>query len=100
MILEAILCPKCQENDIVKHGKSAEEKQRYLCQNKECGCTTFILDHSYKGRLEEVKRQVIEMSMNGSGIRDTARVLKVSTSTVINELKKKKQSLSLLTSLC
>jgi transposase-like protein len=28
------------------------------------------------------------MAMNGSGIRDTARVLHVSTSTVIQELKK------------
>jgi insertion element IS1 protein InsB len=29
------------------------------------------------------------MSLNGSGIRDTARVLKISPTTVINELKKK-----------
>ena len=28
------------------------------------------------------------MALNGSGIRDTARVLKISTTTVINELKK------------
>ena len=29
------------------------------------------------------------MSLNGSGIRDTARVLKISPTTVINTLKKK-----------
>ncbi len=29
------------------------------------------------------------MAVNGSGIRDTARVLKISTSTVIKELKKR-----------
>jgi transposase-like protein len=29
------------------------------------------------------------MSLNGSGIRDTARVLQISTATVIHELKKK-----------
>jgi insertion element IS1 protein InsB len=29
------------------------------------------------------------MALNGSGIRDTARVLKISPTTVINELKKK-----------
>jgi insertion element IS1 protein InsB len=29
------------------------------------------------------------MSLNGSGIRDTARVLKISPTTVINPLKKK-----------
>jgi len=31
---------------------------------------------------------VIKMSLNGSGVRDTARVLKISTATVIHELKK------------
>jgi transposase-like protein len=35
-----------------------------------------------------VKTQSIEMALNGSGIRDTARVLKISPSTVIQELKK------------
>jgi transposase-like protein len=31
---------------------------------------------------------VIEMSLNGRGVRDTARVLKISTAMVIHELKK------------
>jgi len=29
------------------------------------------------------------MSLNGSGVRDTARVVQISTATVIHELKKK-----------
>jgi transposase-like protein len=32
---------------------------------------------------------MIDMALNGSGIRDTARVLKISPTTVITELKKK-----------
>jgi transposase-like protein len=36
-----------------------------------------------------VKAHIIDMALNGSGIRDTARVLKISPTTVINELKKK-----------
>jgi transposase-like protein len=43
------------------------------------------------GRLPEVKEQIIEMSINGSGVRDIARVLKISPTTVIEELKKKNQ---------
>ena len=39
-------------------------------------------------RTKEVKQKIIEMSQNGSGIRDTARVLNVSQTTVIKELKK------------
>ena len=47
-----------------------------------------MLESIYKGRLPEIKQQVIEMSLNGSGIRDTARVLQISPTTVMNELKK------------
>jgi InsA C-terminal domain len=43
---------------------------------------------AYKGRSPQIKEQIIEMALNGSGIRDTARVLKISTNTVMNELKK------------
>jgi hypothetical protein len=44
--------------------------------------------------LPEVKEKIIDMAMNGSGIRDTARVLKISPSTVINEIKKKESNLA------
>jgi transposase-like protein len=44
---------------------------------------------SYQGHLPEVKQQIVEMALNSSGIRDTARVLKISPSTVIKELKKR-----------
>jgi transposase-like protein len=36
-----------------------------------------------------VKEQIVDMAMNASGIRDTARVLHISPTTVINELKKR-----------
>jgi insertion element IS1 protein InsB len=47
------------------------------------------LDLLYKGRAPALKEQIVEMRLNGSGIRDTARVLKISPTTVINTLKKK-----------
>ena len=40
-----------------------------------------------------VKAKIVEMAINGSGIRDTARVLCIHKDTVINELKKKESSL-------
>jgi transposase-like protein len=88
MVLEAVHCPTCDGVEVVKYGKTAEGKQRYLCHNQECSCCTFILKHFYQGRLSQVKQQIVEMALNGSGIRDTARVLKVSPSTVIEQLKK------------
>lgn len=93
MILEAVKCPTCGEEEIIKHGKTPIGKQRYKCQNEACECTTFIREYSYQGSLPEVKQKIIDMSINGSGIRDTARVLKISTSTVLEELKKKESEL-------
>jgi transposase-like protein len=62
--------------------------QRYRCQNPDCPYQTFILNPTYPGRTRLVKQQIVEMTLNGSGIRDIARVLHVSTATVIQELKK------------
>lgn len=50
---------------------------------------TFLRQYTQLGRLPEVKEQIIDMSLNGSGVRDTARVLKISPTTVIEEIKKR-----------
>lgn len=89
MAFLSVCCPHCQGDQVVKRGTTAQGKQRYLCQQADCPTKTFILDYSYNGYLPEVKKQIIDMAMNGSGIRDTARVLNISPSTVISEIKKK-----------
>jgi len=88
MVLEPVLCPDCQSSDVVKHGQSAAGKQCYRCRNPECRCSAFVKHYSYPGYLPEVKQQITEMALNGSGIRDTAQVLSISPTTVIEELKK------------
>lgn len=93
MMTQVLHCPYCQGTDIVRHGTSPEGKQRYRC--REClqgRGRTFLLDYAYAGQSPDVKQQIIEMAMNASGVRDTARVLHVSPTTVINELKKKNLS--------
>jgi len=52
------------------------------------------VDDSYAGHSAKIKQQIVDMAMNASGIRDTARVLHVSPTTVIKELKKKSRSCS------
>lgn len=89
MVLEPICCPSCNSTNVVKNGKSDEEKQRYRCRNAECSRSSFIREYSYRGYLPDVKQQSADMAVNGSGIRDTARVLKISPTTVIETLKKK-----------
>ncbi len=78
----------CQSTNIGGNGLSAEEKTHYKCRNTECKRCTFILNYTHQGYLPEVKEKITDIAMNSGGIRDTARVLKVSQSTVINELKK------------
>ncbi len=89
MVCIPVPCPYCQSNQVVKRGKTDTGKQRYRCQNPDCSHQSFLRDPAYRGRFSEIKQQVVEMSLNGSGVRDTARVLKISTATVIRELKKK-----------
>ena len=88
MVLIPVCCPHCSSDQVVKRGKTENDKQRYLCQNQDCPVKTFILDYTYKGCLPEIKQQIIDMALNGSGIRDTARVLGISPNTIINEIKK------------
>lgn len=47
--------------------------------------------------MSEVKQKIGDLAINGSGIRDTARVLKISPTTVIEELKKTKLARDRLT---
>jgi transposase-like protein len=89
MIIQVLHCPHCQGTDIVRHGHTRQGKQRYRCREQRCASRTFLVDYSYHGQSPEVKRQIVDMAMNASGIRDTARVLHVSPNTVIKELKKK-----------
>ena len=65
-------------------------QQRYRCrQCLEGRGRTFLLEYSYAGQSPDIKQQIVDMAMNASGIRDTARVLHVSPTTVLKELKKR-----------
>ena len=89
MITQVLHGSCCHETDIVRHGLSPEGKQRYRCrQCLEGRGRTFLLEYAYAGQSPAVKQQIVDMAMNASGIRDTARVLHVSPTTVIKELKK------------
>ena len=91
MILQVLHCPHCQGTDIVRYGTTRQGKQRYRCRECRQGKgRVLLLDYSYAGQSPAVKEQIVEMAMNASGIRDTARVLNISTQTVMTELKKRR----------
>src|SRR5437588_12208832 len=89
MAFVQVQCPDCHSTDVVQYGKQANGTQRYRCNNRDCSRTIFLLQYQDKGRLPAVKQQIVDMTLNGSGVRDIVRVLRVSSATVIDVLKKK-----------
>ncbi len=79
-----VTCIHCQSSLVYKHGKAPTGLQRYRC--RECK-RSFQYEYRYNANKKDVAEKIITMAMNGSGVRDTARVLGVSITTVINHLK-------------
>ncbi|MCK5813781.1 MAG: IS1 family transposase [Cocleimonas sp.] len=65
----------CKKTNLGKAGKSTKGVQRYFCKNEACETYTFMLEYSSKAYEAGIKKKIVEMAINGSGIRDTARVL-------------------------
>ncbi|KAA6330458.1 hypothetical protein EZS27_020840 [termite gut metagenome] len=82
---EAIHCPCCHSNTLQKNGKSCTGEQRWRC--KECK-KYFQLSCRHNARKQGIRDKIIEMILNGSGVGDIGRVLKISKDTVVALLKK------------
>ena len=92
MVTIIVSCRYCGNQDKVRRkGVSTNGHQRYKCE----ACSrSFQLDYAHRAHQPGIKEQVIEMALNGSGVRDTARVLKINMNTVMSTLKKKPKPLS------
>jgi transposase-like protein len=80
---QEIHCPACGSHRIIKMGKNIKGVQRYRCQNDACSKKSFMLDYTYNDFHSGIKEKIVDRVINGSGIRDTARVLKINKGTVI-----------------
>lgn len=81
-----VKCPYCQQTQPVrKHGTGRAGFPRYYCQH--C-LRTFQINYRYNAYKPGVKEQIVTMVGNGSGVRDTGRVLNISMNTVMSTLKK------------
>jgi transposase-like protein len=88
-----VQCPHCHSKAVVKYGKSSNGKERFRCQQSAQCSRTFLRNYAYPDCLPTVKQQIVEMTLNGSGIRDIARVLQIGPNTGMKELKKSGRSL-------
>lgn len=93
MVTITVSCPYCDNQKAVRHkGFTSNGHQCYKCE----ACKrSFQLDYAKRAYLSGIKEQVIDMALNGSGIRDTARVLRINMNTVMSTLKKKRAKSSL-----
>ncbi len=90
---QEITCPNCTNTQLMKSGRSDGGVQRYRCQTSDCPTNTFMLEYCYKACEFGIQEQIVEMTINSSGTRDTARVLKINKNTVTRTLKNKESSL-------
>ena len=82
MAYQLVPCKYCRSTDVVRYGTQSGHP-RFRC--KEC-CRIFKTEYVYRVYEPGVKEQIAEMAVNGSGVRDTARVLGIGKNTVISEL--------------
>ena len=92
MAMIEVECPYCGSKEVSLYGKNSTGRQRYLCRNKACSHQTFQVEYKNNACRPGTKEKIVEMVMNGSGTRDTGRVLGVSKDTVTSVLKKRKNS--------
>jgi len=88
MAVVPVQCPQCHGISVVKYGKQTNGTQRYRCNDPDCTRRIFLLRYHHTGRLPEIKQRIVDLTLNGCGVRDIVRVLRVSSATVIQTLKK------------
>ena len=68
----------------MRNGKAPLGLQRYICRN----CKhSFQLGFVYNANKQGARERIVTMAMNGSGARESGRVLGISPTTVIAHLK-------------
>ena len=75
------ICPKCSSEKCVKDG-IIKEKQRYRC--KSCNFRHTV---QHRGKSPDVKRQALELYLEGLGFRSIGRFLRCSHVAVYNWIK-------------
>lgn len=81
-------CRHCESAKLVRAGKSAGGKQRWLCR----GCGRRSCENPYEGRPAEKEQQVVALLVERTSQRGIARALKLSRVTVADILKKRQSS--------
>lgn len=77
------ICSSCYSKHIIKNGTTRTGKQQYFCKN--CN-KRFIGYYSYNAYRKTINSNIIQLTKEGVGIRSTARILKISTTTLLKRI--------------
>lgn len=83
LLKQSMCCPHCLGSKVIKNGRKKNGTQTYLCQRCD---KQFQEEYLYWGAERKNKNLVIRMLTRGSGIRDIAYVLRISTGCVLRVL--------------
>jgi insertion element IS1 protein InsB len=76
-------CPNCKSRTIIKNGFTKNKKQQYHCKN----CNKRSIDfYTYQAYIPDTNQKIVLLTKEGLGIRSTARVLKIATSTLLKRI--------------
>lgn len=79
-VSETGICPNCYSSKIIKNGNTKTKKQQYVCKN----CNKRFLDfYTYQACRYGIDNDIIALTKEGMGIRSTARLLKISPTTLL-----------------
>ncbi|QYJ68276.1 IS1 family transposase [Flavobacterium litorale] len=78
-------CYRCvgEISNMIKYGKTSSGNQRYIC--KLCR-KTRVENYAYQAYKPDIDKSIIQLTKEGLGIRSTARVLKISTTTLLKRI--------------
>ena len=77
------ICPNCKSKNSIKNGFTANKKQQFICKS----CKNRFIDfYTYKAYNPWINKRIIQFTKEGLGIRSTARILKISTTTLLKRI--------------
>lgn len=82
-VSDSLICPSCKTKNLIKNGFTKNKKQQFYCKNCYKRCIDFYCYKAYKAT---TNAKIIQFIKEGLGIRSTARVLQISTTTVLKKI--------------
>ena len=77
------ICPCCKSHNIIKNGFTSNRKQQYFCKSCKKRCIDFYTNNAY---YPWMNTKIIQFTKEGLGIRNTARILQITTTTLLKRI--------------